>query len=242
MGAVPTRFNRVPAHTSVKLIRNVSSRHKDDMTAVAIARDGKARRTQAERTEQSDKMIMRAAVKLIARQGYFRSTLAQIGADAGYSGALISYRYGSKQGLLRALVERIVNRFWDDHLRPAIENRPGLEALCTWADVYLNELTARESRLRALYVLMGEALGPVPEMRKVFAEINFSMRSLVEGCIKRGIEDGSIHRKIDPLNEAAACVAMVRGIAMQWLIDPGCFDLKTVRQHVTAAIRTSLTA
>ena len=199
-------------------------------------------RTQAERTELSDKLIMRAALRLIAKQGYFRTTLAQIGADAGYSGALISYRYGSKQGLLRALLDRIVNRFWDDQLHPAIENRTGLEALCTWADVYLNELTARESRLRALYVLMGEALGPVPEIRKVFAEINGSLRSLVETCIKRGIEDGTIHRKIDPVNETAICVAMVRGVAMQWLIDPGCFDLKTVRERVKATIRTNLIA
>jgi AcrR family transcriptional regulator len=212
------------------------------MMAVAIARFEKPRRTQAERTEQSDKMIMRAAVKLIAKQGYFRTTLAQIGADAGYSGALVSYRYGSKEGLLRALVDRIINRFWDDQMHPAIQKRPGLEALCTWADVYLNELTARESRLRALYVLMGEALGPVPEIRKVFAEINESMRSMVEECIKRGIEDRTIDRKVDPVNEAAACVAIVRGVAMQWLIDPGCFDLRTLREHVKATIRRSLMA
>ena len=240
MGVVLKRFNAYPSH---KLESGpVSDVTRSDMTTVAIAKVGKGRRTQAERTELSDKLIMRAAVRLIAKQGYFRTTLAQIGADAGYSGALISYRYGSKQGLLRALMHRIINRFWDDQLHPAIEKRPGLEALYTWADVYLNELSARESRLRALYVLMGEALGPVPEIRKVFAEINVSMRALVEGCIKRGIEDGTIHRKIDPVNEAATCVAMVRGIAMQWLIDPGCFDLKTVREHVKATIRTNLIA
>ena len=207
MGAVPRRFNRLSPSHKLETDPEVSGGNGGDIRAGAIARVGKVRRTQAERTELSDKLIMRAAVRLIGKQGYFRTTLAQIGADAGYSGALISYRYGSKQGLLRALVDRIVNRFWDDQLHPAIEDRTGLEALCTWADVYLNELTARESRLRALYVLMGEALGPVPEIRKVFAEINGSMRSLLETCIKRDIEDGT--DALDPAREQTTRVATV---------------------------------
>lgn len=210
------------------------------MMAGEVARIEKRRRTQAERTEQSDKLIMRAAVKLIARQGYFRTTLSQIGAEAGYSGGLVSYRFGSKEGLLRALIERITNRFWDDQMHPAIAGRPGLDALCTWTEVYLGELAARESRLRALYVLMGEALGPVPEIRKVFAELNESMRSLVEDCIRRGVEERTIRTDADPATDAAAAVALVRGVAMQWLIDPGCFDLKTVREQVKATLRRSL--
>lgn len=210
------------------------------MMAGEVARIEKRRRTQAERTEQSDKLIMRAAVKLIARQGYFRTTLSQIGAEAGYSGGLVSYRFGSKEGLLRALIGRITNRFGDDQMHPAIAGRPGLDALCTWTEVYLGELTARESRLRALYVLMGEALGPVPEIRKVFAELNESMRSLVEDFIRRGVDDRTIRPDADPATDSTAAVALVRGVAMQWLIDPGCFDLKTVREQVKTTLRRSL--
>src|SRR5439155_1232642 len=112
------------------------------------------------------KLILRAAIKLIARQGYSRTTLAEIGKEAGYSGGLVSHRFGSKQDLLRALVGRITTRFAQDQMVPAIEGRPGLEALCEMGDTYLRELTAREARLRALYVLMGEALGPVPPLRR----------------------------------------------------------------------------
>src|SRR5213079_3307001 len=60
------------------------------------------RRTQAERTALSEKLILRAAIKLIARQGYSRTTLAEIGKEAGYSGGLVSHRFGSKQDRLRA--------------------------------------------------------------------------------------------------------------------------------------------
>ena len=184
--------------------------------------------------------MLRAAIKLIARQGYSRTTLAEIGKEAGYSGGLVSHRFGSKQDLLRALVERITTRFARDQMMPAIEGRPGLEALCEMADTYLRELTAREERLRALYVLMGEALGPVPELRSVFARLNESIRSAAGGCIRRGIEEGHIRPDVDPEIEAAMFLALLRGVAMQWLVDPGSVDLAALRAFVGETIRRSL--
>ncbi len=210
--------------------------------AQAVANPDRKRRTHAERTKQSDKRLIRAAIKLIARHGYFRTTLAEIGEESGYSQGLVSYRFGSKEGLLKALVDQITSRFWNDEMRPAIEGRPGLDALCVMVDTYLKELVARESRLRALYVLMGEALGPVPEIRKVFAELNARLRAVSEESIHVGIAEGQIRSDVDPMSEAAVCVALLRGVSMQWLVDPGCFDLATVAERVKATIRRSLAA
>jgi AcrR family transcriptional regulator len=198
------------------------------------------RRTQAERTALSEKLILRAAVKLIARQGYSRTTLAEIGKEAGYSGGLVSHRFGSKPELLRTLVERISDRFARDQMLPAMEGRPGLDALCEMGDTYLRELTAREERLRALYVLMGEALGPVPELRNVFAGLNESIRVAARGCIRRGIAEGQIRPDVDPEIEAAMFLALLRGVAMQWLVAPGSLDLAALREFVKETIRRSL--
>src|SRR2546426_10834633 len=211
-------------------------------TAAATRRRGKPprRRTQAERTALSEKLILRAAIKLIARQGYSRTTLAEIGKEAGYSGGLVSHRFGSKQALLRALVERMTTRFAEDQMMPAMEGRPGLEALCEMGDTYLRELTAREERLRALYVLMGEALGPVPELRSVFAQLNESIRSAAGGCIRRGIEEGQIRPDVDPGAGAALFLALLRGGAMQWLLDPGAVDLAARRESAKGTVRRSL--
>jgi len=208
------------------------------VSQVAPAR--KRRRTQAERTALSEKLLLRAAVKLIARQGYSKTTLAEVGAEAGYSGALVSHRFGSKEGLLRALIEGITGRFWQDQIVPAIAGRSGLDALCAIADAYLGELAAREERLRGLYVLMGEALGPVPEIRKMFAELNESIRAAAEGSIERGMAEGQIRADVDPKAEAAVCLALLRGVAMQWLVDPGCLDLARMRASVKSTIRRSL--
>lgn len=206
----------------------------------AAVRQRRKPRTQAQRTELSDKLLIRAAVKLIAKRGYYRTTLAEIGAEAGYSGGLVSYRFGSKNGLLHALIKQITTRFTRDQLLPAMDGRQGLDALCAFTDTYLGELTAREARLRALYVLMGEALGPVPEIRPILTAMNQDIRAAIENCIKRGIEDGQIRADADPVTEAAACVALLRGVSIQWLVDPKCFDLAMMGERIKDTIRRSL--
>ena len=105
------------------------------------------RRTQAERTATANRRMIRAAIQLIGRQGYTKTTLAQVGKEAGYTGGLVSHHFGSKEGLLRELVGRIAGRFYQDQIRPATQDREGLDAICALTDTYLNELRVREERM-----------------------------------------------------------------------------------------------
>jgi AcrR family transcriptional regulator len=199
-----------------------------------------SRRTQAERSALSEKLIMRAATKLIARKGYTKTTLAEIGREAGYTAGLVSHRFGSKHGLLRTLVERIRTRFYHDQIERALDGRSGLEALCATVELYLNELRVREERLRALYVLMGEAFGPVPEMRPVFADLDCGFRDVVARWIHAGIEVGEIRRDVDSAVEATLYVGMLRGVALQWLTSPGAIDLERMGKELVETLRARL--
>ncbi len=200
------------------------------------------RRTQAERTATAHRRMIRAAIGLIARQGYTKTTLAQVGREAGYTGGLVSHHFGSKEGLLRELVGRITSRFYGDQLRPATKDRAPLEALLATADTYLNELVVREDRMRALYVLMGEALGPVSEIDEIFVELNRGFRQSTRELIQQGIDAGEIRGDLDPDAEAGLVVGMLRGVALQWIADPGCFDLDAVATSLKDALRRHLAA
>lgn len=205
-----------------------------------MARKRAKRRTQAERSALSEKMILRAATKLIARQGYTKTTLAQIGKEAGYAAGLVSHRFGSKEGLLRELVERIRGRFHQDQIEFAVAGRTGLAALEAVSATYLDELAVREDRLRFLYVLMGEALGPVPEMRPLVARANRQFRAAVARWIESGVRAGNVRDDVDPTVEAAVFVGMLRGVATQWITDHKSFDLATVRGSIQATLRARL--
>ena len=215
------------------------------MAAETASRGGRTnarRRTQAERTALSDRRIVRAAIGLIARKGYSKTTLAEIGRAAGYSGGLVSHRFGSKLGLLQALVARMSRRFYEDQMEPAVGELSGLPALCATVDTYLGELVAREERMRALYVLMGEALGPVSEIGEVFAELNRGFRASAQRLIDSGIESGEIRADVDAAAEAAALIGTLRGVGLQWMADPECFDLDAVREAVKQSLRRQLAA
>ena len=198
------------------------------------------RRTQAERNATAKRLLIRAALRLIARQGYTRTTLAEVGAAAGYTAGLVSHYFGSKTGLLREIVEHAARRFYQDQIWPAVEGKSGLAALCTTVDTYLTELVVREERMRALYVVMGEALGPVAEINGVFAELNRSFRVAARGWIQAGVDAGEIRSDIDPDVEAVAFVGMLRGVGTQWMADRGCFEIDGVRQTLKEALRRHL--
>jgi AcrR family transcriptional regulator len=201
---------------------------------------GRRRMTKAERSARSDAEIMRAATRLIARHGYSKTSLVQIGLEAGYSGALISNRFGSKEGLLRALLEDITTRFSKDQIGPAVADKKGLEALCSVMDAYLRELKERESRVRIFYVLMGEGLGSVPEVLPSFARLNETLRTDAEQRIREGIDAGEIRSDVDPKLEAVAFLATLRGTALQWLVDHEGFDLDRAREGLVASLRRKL--
>ena len=201
---------------------------------------GERRRTQAEATATANRRMIRSAIRLIARQGYTRTTLAQVGKQAGYTGGLVSHHFGSKEGLARALVERAAGRFYQDQLLAATRGKSGLDALCASMDTYLDELVVREEYMRALYVLMGEALGPVPEINEVFAELNRGFRHSARTWIREGIDAEEIRSDLDPDAEAAVFVGMLRGVATQWMAEPRCFDLDAVRESLKDALRRHL--
>src|SRR6218665_3470496 len=73
----------------------------------------RVRRTQAERVAESDRRLIEAAIRLIARVGYTHTTLESIGVEAGYSRGLVQHRFGSKERLLAELIKHITADYRD---------------------------------------------------------------------------------------------------------------------------------
>ncbi len=190
------------------------------------------RRTQQERKAESERAIILAALNLFAKQGYMRTTLNEIGKAAGYTGGLVSHRFGSKERLLQAVLNHIRTRFLDDQLGSAITTESAEASLRNYIEIYINEVTVREGRIRALYVIMGEALGAVPEIRKDIAELNKRARNRLAGIIQRGIASGEFRNDVNPDTSAMLVMGILRGVVLQYLADPRAFNIKTVMKSV----------
>jgi len=200
------------------------------------------RRTQAERRALSEQRLLDAAVELIAEKGSSRTTLAEIGERAGYSRGLVNQRFGSKRELVARLTRRIQQQFLDETLFPALDGETGLAALMAVVDICVGELDRVGQTGRAFYVLLGESLGPVPEIRDSLAEANRQFRAFVEREIKHGIELGEIRADVEVSAQTGLLVGALRGIALQWLIDPGSLDLGALRAELRQSLERTLRA
>ena len=199
-----------------------------------------APRTQEQRREQSERQMLKAAIALFARQGYLKTTLTEVGKEAGYTAGLVSHMFGSKEGLLQAVVDHISRRFLNDQLGDAIQVDSATESMNSYIEIYLTEVTLREGPMRALYAIMGEAIGAVPDIRPSIAALNARARERLQDIIQRGIEQGEFRKDTDTEAAAALIIGALRGLVMQHLVDPKKFDLAHMRGAVKATVIASL--
>jgi len=180
---------------------------------------------QKERSDLSTKRLLAAAGELIVEGGYKGMTLAAVGERAGYSRGLATARFGSKDKLLEALVERIVGRWSHRNVLPLTRGANGCDAIRIVLDTIAAQADRDPSALRVLYALMFEAAGPVADLRPTFMDLHADMRADFARFVRRGLRDGSIRVGTSPAGEAAMIVAGIRGIAYQWLLDPEGFGV-----------------
>lgn len=196
----------------------------------------KSRRTQAERVAESDRRMLDAATRLIAKNGYTQTTLEAIGVEAGYSRGLVQHRYGNKDRLLDELIKKIAA----DHRERLLERMrglSGLDALFCEIDCYLEGMDAPRDSSRAFFMLMHESLGPAPHIRPTFAAISARWHRAIARQIQNGQRDGQIHAGIHPEHEAQLLIATARGLRTQAMLNPQTSDIASAIQAFKDGLR-----
>jgi AcrR family transcriptional regulator len=115
------------------------------------------RRTQAERRAEAEERILAAAIRLVGEKGLGALTLADAGAAAGYSRALPAHYFGSRDGLVAALVDRVMRQFVA-RAQPRDTGLPPLVALRRTMDYYVENVVAERAGWRVFLELLHEAL------------------------------------------------------------------------------------
>ena len=192
---------------------------------------GRPRRTQAERRAESERQILQAAAILFGRQGYTATTLEQIGREAGYSSALVSLRFGSKEGIVEAIVARLQTRAGDEVFEPE-DGVAGLAGLNRIFTGYSELLRDAEHWMRALFMLMADSLGPLNAKIDLFRAGNDRFAAAIEQAVREGRDAGEIRADIDPAETAFQVLAAVRGATLLWLLDPGNVDVVAAIQRL----------
>ncbi len=195
------------------------------------------RRTQAERRDESERGLLQAAIAVVAEQGVGAVTFDAVGRKGGFSRGLATQRFGSKQGLIEAVISHLHERQHALSGEKRIDDLPGLEAVLTFVDHYLRDLSGNGEG-RAYFMLLSSAVADASELRAVFAAEHARVERRLEALVLRGQAEGAIRREIDADAAALMIGSLLFGLSMQLLIDP-TMDLDPIRQTSLATLRLS---
>lgn len=200
----------------------------------------RTRRTQAQRRDESEQRLLQAAGDVIAERGVTAATFEAIGTQAGYSRGLATQKFGSKQGMIEALIAHLHAR--QDAVLGAIgiDVMPGLEAVLTYVDLYLRDLSLKGEG-RAYFMLLAGAVADLSDLRAAFAVSHERVERRLEAMVLRGQTEGAIRRDLDADAAALMVGSLLLGLSIQCLIDPD-MDLEPIRTTSLATLRLSFAA
>jgi AcrR family transcriptional regulator len=187
-----------------------------------------AGKREAQRENAID-LMCQVAIQAIGKGGYAAMTLAEVGELAGYSRGLATHHFGSKAGLLTAILDRVLDKNATE-FRKATEGKTGLTRLAAIVDCTLDRCRQTPDEARAYLML---ALEPTARWAAVrVREQTAALREEAEEAASEALALDELSARLDPAEVASITLSMARGYAYEWAADPST-DLSAARQRIS---------
>lgn len=171
-----------------------------------------------------------AAIELFARQGVRGTGVAAIAERAGVTPSALIHHFGSKDGLVRAVLAEADRRALE-RLSITRDAEPTLDQAFDWFVRDAEHTAATERELAALHTtLAAENLEPGSVLHTWFRDRGRALRTHLVALFTRAMADGSARAGLDAATLAAETAAFIEGAHLLWLLDPEQVDLTEVHR------------
>jgi AcrR family transcriptional regulator len=185
-------------------------------------------RTQEERRAETRTRLIDAAANLFAHKGFHATSAEAVAAAADRTTGALYDHFGSKDGLLLALVERWVQQTIDE-LQPSLERDRSLESRLAslWGGVLRTDSETGDAWLLLEFELWLHAVR-TPDMSIAGAERFALMRAGLAGALEEWSAEFGFALP-DPASELATqVIALLLGAAFQYRLDAGAVPTQLV--------------
>jgi AcrR family transcriptional regulator len=186
------------------LIRRITAR-KSDATGSRAANV----RTRLDADRRS-KMIIEAAFKAIARDGFEGLRTREIAKLVGINSATLHHHFPTKEDLIAGVADYLQSRFRTEKTQPAA-SESAVEAL----DRQLNDVTFYYSTRPEMLSVYREFVGRAPRdpaIRKLVQRLHGGWQADIVETLKKGRNDGSFRADLDPEAAAGIILSTVWGL------------------------------
>jgi AcrR family transcriptional regulator len=173
--------------------------------------------------------IVDAAVAVIAAQGLQNLSLSAIEQQIGMSRGQLTYYFKTKEDILLAVFDRLVQLMCQHHDHPA--QRACLEDVA-WQDMFrmIMEFVLKQPpaspEFHALQFTFLSQIGHRADFRARLAKLYEEWRSRCSASVARDLEKRPAAREVSPRAFATLIQAILHGLAVQAAADPNAFDAK----------------
>lgn len=181
----------------------------------------RARRPQKRTTERRE-AVLQAAMKVFGAHGYNKGALVEVAEEAGMTHAGVLHHFGSKEGLLVAMLKYRDGQEVDGiPERAQVEGPAFLQHLVDTVD----ENTRRRGVVQAYSVLAGESVTDGHPAHDYFQDRTHVLREKIAGVL--GEVTGNRDRQ-ELLDSASTLIAIMDGLQVQWLLEPEAVDMPSI--------------
>ncbi len=179
--------------------------------------------------EDRKQRILAVAQRLLTRNGWRSTTLAQIAGEAGVTPAGLLHHFASKEQLLHAVLDA---RDLDDDSHA---DRSG-DLLVQIAQV-ADRFNRAPELVGTFTVLLVENILPDAPLHDRMLARHSDAVSIVADLIRGGQADGRYRTDIDPAVKAVEILAFVHGMETTWLLDPSIPLTEVFKQYAETLAR-----
>ncbi|MGP4011635.1 TetR/AcrR family transcriptional regulator [Streptomyces sp. 4N124] len=189
-------------------------------------------------TEVRRRLIVEAAVPLIAERGYAAVGVREVAAAAGVSVGTVTYHFGSVQEILSEAMVLHIERYYAELSEAAEQASSGAEALRLLVDALFTEDTDRHWRMWFEYWNVGDQ-GTDEAFARGQAERYEAWHRQIRALAERGVADGEFTGS-DLDGFTARFAALADGLALQRLRQAPPLSTADARRHLNRLIETEL--
>lgn len=201
----------------------------------------KRRKSWDESSQESKEKIVSAAFLCFGKIGYQKTTFTDIANAAGCSRELPRYHFKSKEGMVAAMLEKILTDWRNIFEKPRQAKVQGTDAINMLLDIYLGmfekDPSVYSGRLALIFQLTDPAMEPVKAQTVAMQR---ALRNGFRDFVKQSVASGSVSRDIDMDAFAAIIFGAFRGLAYQWMTDPETTDMVRIRKEMKRIITRAL--
>lgn len=198
----------------------------------AIAAGGERQRytTLLAKGEDRRQRILGVAERLLARNGWRATSLAQIAKDAGVTPAGLLHHFESKEQLLNAVLDvRDADDFAHSDWRTS--------DIVTAIEQVAQRFDRAPELVGTFTVLLVENIQPEAPLHDRLLKRYRGAIDLVADIIRRGQSSGCYRADLDPVAKAIEILAFVTGMETTWLLDPSIPLIEVFRGYVESLAR-----